>query len=122
MSSDRATLRLPYPDQRQRTSNRRPALRMLPWRSRPCVGAKARNRRARWRIGSSGSSATTSERGGVSATSGAMARFVTDTSFASGGPRGGARTRGGGKQELPVGAEPATEEKQHPAKKVLGFP
>src|SRR5256886_6564603 len=94
MSSVRASLRLRYPDQRQRTSNRRLALRTLPCRSRPCVGARARNRRARSRIGSPGSSVTTSARCGLSATSGAMARFVTYTSFASGWRRASARTSG----------------------------
>src|SRR3989442_1066732 len=53
MSSVRASLRLRYPDQRQRTSRRSRALRTLPWRSSPCVGASADRRRARGRIGPS---------------------------------------------------------------------
>src|SRR5256885_4966046 len=62
MSSVRASLRLRYPDQRQRTRRRSAALRTLPCRSRPWVGARAESRRARGRIGSSGSRATTSDR------------------------------------------------------------
>src|SRR6266704_2083934 len=94
MSSVRASLRLRYPDQRQRTSSRSAALRRLPCRSRPWVGPQARSRRARCRTGSSGSSVTTSATCGLSATSGAMARFVTYTSFASGWRRASARTSG----------------------------
>src|SRR2546423_607956 len=94
MSSVRASLRLRYPDQRQRTSRRSPTLRMLPWRSSPWVGASARSRRARWPSGSPGSSATTSAMWGLSATRGAMARFVTYTSLASGWRRASARTSG----------------------------
>src|SRR3989442_12647492 len=54
MSSVRASLRLRYPAQRQRTSSRSAELRRLPCRSSPWVGPQARRRRARWRTGSIG--------------------------------------------------------------------
>src|SRR2546422_60093 len=62
MSSVRASLRLRYPAQRQRTSNRSAELRRLPCRSSPWVGPQARRRRARWRTGSSRASVPAAHR------------------------------------------------------------